>query len=200
MSYTGEIIKVAPTKQDPSLPLPSISYKEKDFKSRRQYLNARARAAGYENYNEWLEARRKMKVPKGTGGRRPDLYAIILEDFRMKKRGVDLKSIREIEEKSGEISEKEAIKGLRDEYKNFLRLQEEMKVSGYEFLSCEKYYNMREEDVIDFFKASNERMLVGIARKRNLLQSAYRAILKFYPRNVDEFIKIIEYYYGKEIV
>jgi hypothetical protein len=58
--------------QDPSKPLPDIGLKEKDFPNRKAFLNARARAAGYKNYYQWLKARREAGVPKkNKGGRKP---------------------------------------------------------------------------------------------------------------------------------
>lgn len=200
MAFTGEIIKISPKKQDPSLALPDIGFKERDFKSRRQFLNARARAAGYENYNDWLKARRAVGVPKGTGGRRPDLYGIILQDYRINQGGVDLKSIKKIERDSKNISEREALEGLKDAYNEFLIASEEDKIFSYNILSCQKFYNMTEDEVINYFKRNPDERLVALSRRDNLIQTAYKTVEEHQCRNLDEFIKSIESYTRKEII
>ncbi|MBX6362060.1 MAG: hypothetical protein IRZ03_18560 [Acidobacterium ailaaui] len=57
-------------RQEPQKPLPRIPGKtQKDFPSRRAYLNARAQAAGYRNYKDWLAARRAAGIPRKNTGR-----------------------------------------------------------------------------------------------------------------------------------
>ena len=57
-------------RRPPGESLPPIDQPESSFPSRRQYLNARARAAGYESYSAWLRARREAGIPPKSGPRR----------------------------------------------------------------------------------------------------------------------------------
>jgi hypothetical protein len=48
--------------RNPSLPLPTYGTKQSDYSSRKSWLNARAKKAGYKNYDHWLTTRRREGV------------------------------------------------------------------------------------------------------------------------------------------
>lgn len=69
--YAAQIEK-ATKKANPAAPLPQLpeGMSEKEFGARRQAQNARARLAGYENYNEWLKARKEVGADVAYGRNR----------------------------------------------------------------------------------------------------------------------------------
>lgn len=201
MALTGDIIPVARQVRDASLPLPKIGYKEKDFKNRKQFLNARARAAGYTNYNQWLKARRSQGVAKkNKGGRRPSLFVIALQDYRLIEGGVDEISVDEINVESMDMSEKDAIRGLRELYDDYKRLSEEDKGKIYTALYCYKHTRMTIDEVKEYYSGSDNELVLAICRKDYLAQSAFLCAIKNESKNLDTFINSIEKYIKKEII
>ena len=55
-------------------PLQPISRKQKDFPSRRAYLDYKAKQSGYKNYRDYLSTREKQGIPKSNAGRGPRPY------------------------------------------------------------------------------------------------------------------------------
>lgn len=55
-------------------PLQPISRKQKDFPSRRAYLDYKAKQSGYKNYRDYLSTREKQGIPKSNAGRGPRSY------------------------------------------------------------------------------------------------------------------------------
>ena len=55
-------------------PLQPVSRKQKDFPSRRAYLDYKARESGYKNYRDYLSSREKQGIPKSNAGRGPRPY------------------------------------------------------------------------------------------------------------------------------
>ena len=56
-------------------PLQPISRKQKDFPSRRAYLDYKAKQSGYKNYRAYLSKRESLGVPKSNDGRGKRPYA-----------------------------------------------------------------------------------------------------------------------------
>lgn len=201
MAMMGTDIPVSARVQDPSMSLPDIGYKERDFKNRKQFLNARARAAGYKNYNQWLKARRSQGVAKkNKGGRRPNIYVITLEDYRMAEGGVDEETINEVAAMAADMTEREAIRGLNDEYEKFLDADEEDNERGYTLLNCYKHFGMTIDELKEYYEREDKEVVIAMTRKEYLIQSAYECVTRFACKNLDEFIRTIERYSGKEII
>lgn len=55
-------------------PLQPVSRKQKEFPSRRAYLDYKAKQSGYKNYRDYLSTREKQGIPKSNAGRGPRPY------------------------------------------------------------------------------------------------------------------------------
>jgi hypothetical protein len=201
MAYTADIIPISATVQEASKPLPDIGLKEKDFKNRKQFLNARSRAAGYANYNQWLKARRSQGVEKrNKGGRRPDLYAVVLQDYRLSEGGIDEGSVAAINAAAVNIKERDAIESLREMYYEFEALSDKQKNNIYTSMFIYKYSHSSIDEIRDFYRDSDNELVLAITRKDYLIQSAFLALTNNECKNLDDYIRTLERYSRKEII
>lgn len=197
VQYTGDIIPISSRRQPPDLPLPRIAYKEKDFKNRKQYLNARAHAAGYKNYNQWLTARRQAGVEKkAKGGAKPKKEKFAISYTNYAEGVIDgVNRERDIEQTDYRtFSDEEIIDALTAVYKVWEQEREKVKTdSSAVQLNARGFKRMNNADIEDWYEKNSEGALIAIVEsKHDLLASALAAIEEHSPDNLYEFLSDIE--------